>query len=420
MDEKKRVVITGMGLVSCFGTQLEEFYQKLLEGESGIKLITEFNTERLLTKFGASVKNFNPEDFVDKKLARRADPCINFAMAAGKMAVAHAKLNLNEVDKARAGVLVGSGMGGMQRFYDGSVAFEMAEKELDTRRVSPFFIPFIITNMSGALLAIELGFKGPNYSISTACATSNYSIFAALNHIRNGHADVMLAGGTEAGVNSISVAGFSALRALSRNNENCEAASKPWDKNRDGFVLGEGCGIFVLESLEHALKRGAPILAELKGGAITCDAHHMTEPTPDGSDVAMCIEMALKDAGMKAEEINYVNAHATATPVGDLCEVRALKKVFGPHLENMRVNATKSMIAHALGAAGALELIATVMAIQTGKVHPTINLTDPEEELAGINVVRDKAEEFSVNAAISNSFGFGGHNSVIVVSKYEQ
>ena len=420
MDKKKRVVITGMGLVSCFGTDVKTFYEKLLEGESGIDLITSFNTEKFPTKFAASVKNFNPEDFVDKKLARRADPCINFAIAAGKMAVSDAKLNLDQIDKTRVGVLIGSGMGGMERFYDGCTTIELAERGIEDRKLTPFFIPFVITNMAGALLAIEFGFKGPNYSISTACATSNYSIFSAINHIRDGQADVILAGGTEAGVNIMGLAGFSALKALSRNNENYEKASRPWDKNRDGFVLGEGCGVLVLESLEHALKRGATILAEVKGGAITSDAHHMTEPTPDGSDVATCIEMALLDAGVKPEDVDYVNAHATATPVGDLCEVRALKKVFGSHLEKMRVNATKSMIGHALGAAGALELIATVEAMQRNKVHPTMNLVDPEEELAGINVVPNKAEDFSVNVAISNSFGFGGHNSVIVVSKYER
>jgi 3-oxoacyl-[acyl-carrier-protein] synthase II len=419
MDSKKRVVITGMGVVSCYGTDVKKFYQKLLDGESGIDLISSFETEKFPTKFAASVKDFNPEDFIDKKLARRADPCINFAIAAGKMAVADAKLNMDQIDKTRVGVLVGSGMGGMQRFYEGCTTIELAERGIEEKKLTPFFIPFVITNMAGALLAIEFGFKGPNYSISTACATSNYSVFSAINHIRDGHADVILAGGTEAGVNVMGLAGFSSLKALSRNNENYQKASRPWDKNRDGFVLGEGCGVVVLESLEHALKRGATILAEIKGAAITCDAHHMTEPTPDGSDVAECIEMALVDAGVKADQVDYVNAHATATPVGDLCEIRALKKVFGSHLEKMRVNATKSMIGHALGSAGALELIATVMAIQTGKLHPTMNLTDPEEELAGINVVPDIAEDFSVNVAISNSFGFGGHNSVVVVSKYE-
>jgi 3-oxoacyl-[acyl-carrier-protein] synthase II len=306
-------------------------------------------------------------------------------------------------------------MGGMQAFIDG---VETAYTK-GASRVSPFFIPYVLTNMPGALLAIDLGFKGPNYSVSTACATSNYSIYSAAEHIRRGDADVMIAGGVEACMNKMCYAGFSALRAISRRNDEVEKASRPWDKGRDGFVIAEGSGAFVLESLEHALARGANILAEYKGGSLTTDAHHMTEPTPDGSDVARCIRLALQDSGLSPKDVDYINAHATSTPVGDLCEIRAIKDVFAESLSKVSVNATKSLIGHTLGAAGALELIASVMAIQTGKIHPTINLDNPEEELSGIDVVVREFRHSNPKVVISNSFGFGGHNSAIIISKYQ-
>lgn len=414
MAEKRRVVITGMGLVSCFGSDPDTFYQKLLDGESGTRFIDAFNVQDLPTRFGAPITGFSPEDFLDKKRARRIDPCIAYVVGAGKMAVEQAKLDLDSVDKLRAGVIVGSGMGGMQVYCEGVNTLY----EKGPHRVTPFFVPYIITNMGSATLGMELGFKGPNYSISTACATSNYSIHAAAEHIRSGQVDVMLTGGAESSMNKMCFTGFSALKALSRNNENHQSASKPWDVNRDGFVIGEGCAVFVLESLDHALKRGAHILAEYKGGAITSDAHHMTEPTPDGSDVARCIDLALQDSNLSYKDIQYVNAHATGTPVGDLCEVRALRRVFKEHLKDMRVNATKSMIGHALGGSGALELVALIQALNTGKLHPTINVENVEKEVEGIDIVKDKPQEFAVQNAISNSFGFGGHNSVLVLQKY--
>ena len=412
--EKKRVVITGMGLVSCFGTDVDEFYNCLLAGKSGVTKVTAFDCSEIPTQFGASVKDFDPEQFLDKKQARRVDPCIKYGVAAGKLALANSKLDLDAINKSRAGVLIGSGMGGMQVFIEGVETIV----QKGPSRVSPFLIPYIITNMPGALLAIDIGFKGPNYSVSTACATSNYSIHLAAEHIRNGNADIMIAGGVEASMNKLCYSGFSALKAISRRNEAVEKASRPWDKARDGFVIGEGAGAIVLESLEHALARGANILAEYKGGAFTCDAHHMTEPTPDGSDVAACIRLALNDAGLRPEDVDYINAHATSTPVGDLCEIRAIKTVFGAN-SNVKVNATKSLIGHALGAAGALEIIATIMALKTGEIHPTINLEEPEEELQGIDVVVNKPRKASPNVALSNSFGFGGHNSVVIISKFQ-
>jgi 3-oxoacyl-[acyl-carrier-protein] synthase II len=259
---------------------------------------------------------------------------------------------------------------------------------------------------------------GPNYSISTACATSNYCIFSAAQHIIRGEADVMLCGGTESPINPIGVAGFVACRALSERNEEPTKASRPWDKKRDGFVMGEGAGVLLLESLEHALARGAPIIAEYLGGGINCDAHHMTDPRDDGLGVGLCIENAIRDAGIPKEQINYINAHATSTLAGDLCEVRAIKKAFGPHIKNIKMNATKSMIGHCLGAAGGIEAIATIKAIETGMLHPTINLDEPEEELAEIDVVPHTAKPHKVTAALSNSFGFGGHNSTLIFAPY--
>jgi 3-oxoacyl-[acyl-carrier-protein] synthase II len=282
------------------------------------------------------------------------------------------------------------------------------------RKVSPFFVPFILSNMGGALLGIDLGFMGPNYSISTACATANYSIIAAANHIRKGDADLMICGGAEAAINPIGLAGFCACKALSTRNDAPEKASRPWDRQRDGFVMGEGAGVIVLESFEHAQARGAPILADYLGGGLTCDAFHMTEPRQDGEGVAQCIRLALEDAGVKPEEVNYINAHATSTPAGDMVEVNAIKKVFFSP-KKITMNSTKSLIGHSLGAAGGMEAVATIKAIQEGVVHPTINLDDPEP---GLDFhIPTVAEKLDVNVAISNSFGFGGHNATVVFSR---
>jgi 3-oxoacyl-[acyl-carrier-protein] synthase II len=414
---KKRIVITGMGLVSCFGSDIDEFYNKLLAGESGVSPLQEFPCQDYPTRFAASVRNFDTGTYIEKKQARRVDPFIRYAMVAGKKALEMAGLTgeaLEKLDKTRSGVLIGSGMGGMAAFSDGVET--LITKSF--KRITPFFVPFIITNMAGALLAIDLGFMGPNYSISTACATSNYCIYAAAKHIQNGEADIMICGGTESPITPIGLAGFVACRALSENNENPQKASRPWDKKRDGFVMGEGAGVLVLESLEHALARGAPILAEYLGGSVSCDAHHMTDPRADGLGVALCIDNAIKDAEIKKEDINYINAHATSTLVGDLCEVDAIKKVFGPYLSNIKMNATKSMIGHCLGAAGGIEAIATIKAIQTGMLHPTINLEEAEDALAGIDVVAGIAKPHKVKVALSNSFGFGGHNSSLLFAEY--
>jgi len=412
---KKRIVVTGMGVVSCFGTQVDNFYRQLLAGVSGVKTITSFPTEELATKFAATVTDFDPELFLEKKQAPRVDKFIAFGVAAGKLALEMARLNpehLAAVQKQRCGIVLGSGMGGMGVFVDG--ALTLAEK--GPRRISPFFIPYMLSNMAGGLLGMELGFMGPNYSISTACATGNYSIIAAANHIRRGDADLMICGGSEAAVIPLGLAGFSACKALSKRNEAPERASRPWDKGRDGFVMGEGAAALVLESLDHALARGAPIYGEYLGGGLSCDAHHITEPRPDGSGVVQSIMNALQDAEIPIERVNYVNAHATSTPVGDMAEISAMKQVFKGDRSKVAVNATKSMIGHSLGAAAAFEAVVALQAIQTGKLHPTINLEDPEPNLEFF--IPTEAVDWKVDVALSNSFGFGGHNASILFSKY--
>lgn len=415
---KKRVVVTGMGLVSCFGNDVDLFYESLLQGKSGVRTITHFPCEEFPTRFGAWVPDFDTSEYIDKKLARRIDPFIRFATVAGKKALVDAGLvgeAFGKLDKRRCGILIGSGMGGTGTFYEGS--HTLITKGF--KRLSPFFIPFIITNMGSALLAIDLGFMGPNYSISTACATGNYSIFSAANHIHQGHADLMICGGSEAAVCPIALAGFVANGALSERNDEPERASRPWDKKRDGFVMGEGAGILVLESLEHAQARGATILAEYAGGSISCDAFHMTAPRDDGLGVSVCMEGALQDAGITPECIDYINAHATSTPLGDMAEVKAVIDFFGAHAKRIKMNASKSLIGHCLGAAGGIEAIICIKALLTGKLHPTLNLEEPESSLEGIDVVKDQAQEHPINYALSNSFGFGGHNSSVIFKKFK-
>ncbi len=411
---KKRIVVTGMGIVSCFGQDVDTFYDNLLAGTSGVGLLSHFPCDDYSTRIAAEVKNFEVGDYIDKKQARRVDRAIAFAMVSGKRALEMAGLypnNLLEgIDKTRAGCIIGSGIGGMSTFADNVKILN----ERGHRKITPFLIPFILTNMGSALLAMDIGFMGPNYSISTACATSNNCIIAAAEHIRNGEADIMVAGGAEAPLSPIGLAGFCALKALSERNDEPHKASRPWDKSRDGFVMAEGAGCLVLESLEHALKRGAPILAEYMGGALTCDAHHMTDPRSDGEGVRLCVEKALSDAGCSEKRVNYINAHATSTPAGDLCEVAGVAKVFSEP-QKILMNATKSMIGHSLGAAGGLEAVATIKAIQTGFVHPTINLESPEDLPFATS---SQKERLDVDVAISNSFGFGGHNSTIVLGRY--
>ena len=411
---RKRVVVTGMGVVSCLGNDPDTLYQRLLEKHSGVTAMTDPAYAPISSRIGGQVLDFDPGELIEKKQARRADRFIAFALWAGKKAILSAGLPLvpGAVDPTRAGVIIGSGVGGMATFFDNAKAFI----EKGPGRVSPFLIPFILTDMASALLAEAVGFMGPNYSISTACATSNYAIIAAARHIREGDVDLMVCGGTEAPLAPIGMAGFSAMKALSQRNDEPQRASRPFDKARDGFVMAEGSGILVLEEMESALRRGAPILAEYRGGGMSCDAYHMTEPRPDGSGVALCIERALADAGVRPEQVSYINAHATSTPLGDLSEVRALEKIF-QQPRSITINATKSMMGHSLGAAGGIEAIATIQAIRTGYVHPTINLEDPEDIAFDLPTEKKRLD---IECAISNSFGFGGHNATVVFSPFSK
>lgn len=411
---KRRVVVTGMGIVSCLGSDVDQFYENLLAGKSGISPITEFPCDDFPTRFAGVIKDFDPGEYIDKKQARRVDKFISYSLVAGKKALEYAGLteeSFSRLNKAKCGVILGSGMGGMTVFSDGVETL----KDKGLRRLTPFFVPYILTNMGGALLAIDLGFMGPNYSISTACATANFSIIAAAEHIRKGEADLIISGGVEAPILPIGLAGFCAIKALSQRNDAPAQASRPWDKDRDGFVMGEGAGVLILESLEHALARGATIYAEYLGGAVSCDAHHMTEPSPEGEGVALCIENALKNAGVSSDAIDYINAHATSTPAGDMAEINALKRIF-KNTKRIKMNATKSMIGHSLGACGGMEAIATVKGIFTGQLHPTLNLVNPEP---GLDFdIPLEATRYQVRVAISNSFGFGGHNASLVFAPY--
>ena len=415
---KRRVVVTGMGLVSCFGSDVDHFYKCLLEGKSGVREIHQFDCQEYPTRFAASVdlSGLNMDDYLDKKQARRVDPFISYGIVAAKRALIAAGLQgeaLNQIDKTRAGVVIGSGMGGMSVFYDGVLTV----KEKGFKRLTPFFVPYIITNMAGAMVAIDCGFMGPNYSTSTACATSNYMLLQGAHHIMSGEADIMLCGGTEAPINPAGVAGFVAIKALSERNDSPQTASRPWDKERDGFVMGEGSGVLVLEEYEHAKRRGAPILAEFLGGGLSCDAYHITEPHPEGLGAIITFEKTLQEAGIPKERVNYINAHATSTSVGDMAEVAGIKKFFGAHSKNIKINATKSMTGHCLGAASAIEAIATIKAIETGWLHPTANLVHPEEELDPLDPCMGGAKKFEIDVAFANSFGFGGHNSCVAFSR---
>ena len=417
---QRRVVVTGLGVVSCLGDDVPQFYERLLSGESGVGRITEWDAETLTppTTIGGEIKGYAAEEkYVDKKSARRLDDYLKYALVAGKKAVEDAGLDVEDaegrLDKQRAGILVGSAMGGMQVYADAVSALNIGP-----RKMSPFCIPFSITNMGSSLLAIDLGYMGPNYPINTACATGNYTIYNAAEHIFKGDSDVMLAGGSDAACIPTGIAGFIACKALSKRNDDPQSASRPWDKGRDGFVMGEGAGVLVLEELEHAKARGARIYAEYIGGAVTCDAHHMTEPQPEGKGVGRCIELAMANAGVTPADVTYINAHATSTPAGDMAEVRAIKSAFKGEVAHLKVNATKSMLGHSLGAAGALEAVVLVKALETGWLHPSLNLENPEPEIEGIDTCAGGKVKADPQIGLSNSFGFGGHNSAVIFKRW--
>jgi len=414
---KRRVVVTGVGLVTPIGIGKEEFWKNLIAGKSGIGLITQFDTEGFDAKIAGEVKDFDFANYGDKKEAKRMDRVTQFAVAAAKMAVDDSKLNIAEIDAVRAGVCVGSGIGGIHTFLDQSLKYG----EKGPSRISPFFIPMEIPNMPAGQISIALGFKGPNTAIVTACATGTNCIGDALRTIQYGDADIMIAGGTEAAISPVAVAGFDNMKALSRNNEEPEKASCPFDKKRNGFVMGEGAGVVVLEELEHAKARGAYIYAELIGFGMNADAYHITAPDPSGEMPAACMLQAIKDAGVTPDDVDYVNAHGTSTHRNDLNETLACKKIFGKHAYEVAISSNKSMTGHLLGAAGGVEAIATVMTIANSIIPPTINYEDVDvEEGLDLDYVPNVARKAEVNVAISNNFGFGGHNASIVFKKYKE
>ncbi|XP_049413544.1 3-oxoacyl-[acyl-carrier-protein] synthase II, chloroplastic-like [Solanum stenotomum] len=414
--KERRVVVTGMGVTTPVGHDPHTFYENLLEGVSGISEIEAFDCSQYPTRIAGEIKSFSTDGWIVPKLSKRMDKFMLYMLTAGKKALSDGGITedmMNELDKRRCGVLIGSAMGGMKVFNDAIEALRVSY-----RKMNPFCVPFATTNMGSAMLAMDLGWMGPNYSISTACATSNFCILNAANHIIRGEADLMLCGGSDAAIIPIGLGGFVACRALSQRNTDPSRASRPWDSNRDGFVMGEGAGVLLLEELEHAKQRGATIYAEFLGGSFTCDAYHMTEPHPKGTGVILCVEKALAQSGVSKEDVNYINAHATSTPAGDLKEYQALVHCFGQNPE-LRVNSTKSMIGHLLGAAGAVEAVATIQAIRTGWVHPNINLENPDEGVDTNILVGSKKERLDIKVALSNSFGFGGHNSSILFAPYK-
>ncbi|KAM3267849.1 3-oxoacyl-[acyl-carrier-protein] synthase I, chloroplastic [Capsicum chinense] len=413
--KNRRVVVTGVGVVSPIGHDPDTFYSNLLEGISGISQIEAFDCSEFPSRIAGEIKEFSTDGWVAPKLSKRADKFMLYMLTAGKKALADGGITedlLQDLDKARCGVLIGSALGGMKVFHDGIEALQVSYKKLN-----PFCVPFATSNMGAAMLAIDLGWMGPSYSISTACATSNFCILSAANHIIRGETDMMLCGGSDSAIIPIGLGGFTACGALSQRNSDPTKASRPWDMDRDGFVIGEGSGVLLLEELEHAKKRKAKIYAEFLGGSFTSDAYHMIEPHPEGSGVVLCMEKALAQSGVKREDVNYINAHAASTPAGDLNEYQAILHCFGENPE-LKINSTKSMTGHLLGAAGSVEAIATVKAIQTGWIHPNINLENPDKGLDMNVLVGSKKERLDIKVALSNSFGFGGHNSSILFAPY--
>ncbi len=411
---KQRVVITGMGVVSPIGIGIEAYWDALKNGRSGVGRLTFFDTTDYPSKIDAEVKNFNPEEFgIDKKTIRRMDRFTQFALAAAHLAVKDAKIDAGQVPPDRVGVIVGSGIGGLSTIEEEHDVL----RQKGVRRVSPFLIPRLISNIAPGEIAIRWGFTGPNYAVSSACATSNHAIGDSLRMLRYGDADVIVAGGTEAAITQLGFAGFCSARTLSTRNDEPEKASRPFDKDRDGFVMGEGAGIIVLETLEHALKRGAHIYAELAGYGATDDAYHITAPNPEATSAVGAMRRALKDAELEPENIQYVNAHGTSTSLNDKTETKALKMVFGEHAKKLAISSTKSMTGHLLGAAGVVELIATILCINNQTAHPTINYTTPDPE-CDLDYVPNKPRAMKIDAALSNSLGFGGHNAVLVVKKH--
>ena len=413
----KRVVVTGLGALTPIGNNKDDYWKALLAGQSGCAPITHFDTEHFKTKFACELKNFDVLDYFDRKEARKTDKFAQYAMVASSEAIADSGLNLDKIDKFRVGVIWGAGIGGIDTFQTEVSNFANGN---GSPRFNPFFIPKMIADIAPANISIKHGFMGPNYTTVSACASSANAIIDALNYIRLGHCDVIVTGGSEATINESGVGGFNAMHALSTRNESPETASRPFDATRDGFVLGEGSGALVLEEYEHAKARGAAIYAELVGGGLSSDAYHMTAPHPDGIGVTAVIKNCLDNAGLKPTDIDTINTHGTSTPLGDVAELKAVGKVFGSHAKKININSTKSMTGHLLGAAGAIEAIASIMSIKFGIVPPTINHATADENIdSELNLTLNKAQKRGVKVAMSNTFGFGGHNACVVFKQLD-
>jgi 3-oxoacyl-[acyl-carrier-protein] synthase II len=414
--ELKRVVVTGMGALTPLGNNPDDYWNGLINGVSGANLITLFNASKFKTKFACEVKNFEPTDFLDKKEARKIDRFSQIAIVASDQAVLDAKINKDAINPDRAGVIFGSGIGGIMTFQNEVSDFARGD---GTPRFNPFFIPKMILDIAAGQISMRHGFRGPNFAVVSACASSTNAIIDAFNYIRMGKADIILTGGSESVICEAGVGGFNAMKALSERNDDYKTASRPYDKDRDGFVMGEGAGVLVLEEREHAQARGANIYCEIAGGGATADAYHITAPHPEGLGAKNVMLAALADAGMKPEDIDYINTHGTSTPLGDGAELKAILHVFGKQVYKLNISSTKSMTGHCLGAAGVIEAIACIKSIVHGIVPPTINhFTDDPDLDPNLNFTFNKAEARPVNAALSNTFGFGGHNAAVIVKKY--
>jgi len=412
--ENKRVVVTGMGVISPVGTGLNKFWDSLIKGKSGIDKITSFDPHDLPTKIAGEVRDFNPENYIEKKELKRLDRFTQFAISATKMALDDSGLDLSTVDKTRVGVILGSGIGG-------TTTWEEQHQILLTKgfkRISPFFIPMMIVNMASAQISMAFELKGPNFTVVTACASGTNAIGEAFRILQRGDADIIISGGTEAPITELSLAGFSSMKALSTRNDEPSCASRPFDKDRDGFVMGEGAGIIVMETLDNALKRNARIYGEVIGYGSTADAYHLTKPAPEGEGASRAMKAAISDAGILPNDVDYINAHGTSTPLNDKFETLAIKHTFGEHAYKLAVSSTKSMTGHLLGAAGAVEIIATLQAVHNDEIPPTINYEGKDLE-CDLNYVPNRAIKRTVNIALSNSMGFGGHNACIIVKKYK-
>ncbi len=414
----KRVVVTGLGALTPIGNNIDEYWDGLVNGKSGCAPITYFDTENFKTKFACEIKNYISTDYFDRKEARKLDKFAQYAIVSSEEAIKDAAIDLEKVDKFRVGVIWGAGIGGIETFQEEVIGYA---KGNGTPRFNPFFIPKMIADIAPGHISIRNGFMGPNYTTVSACASSANAMIDALNYIRLGHCDIIITGGSEAAVTIAGMGGFNAMHALSTRNESPETASRPFDATRDGFVLGEGGGALILEEYEHAKARGAKIYAEVVGGGMSSDAYHMTAPHPDGIGVERVMLNCLRDAGVEPEQVDAINTHGTSTPLGDVAELKAITKVFGDHASNISINSTKSMTGHLLGAAGAIEAIASILAMRHNIVPPTINHTTVDENIdASLNLTLNKAQKRDITYAMSNTFGFGGHNACVLFKKLDE